>query len=167
MLVTSRWWRSDKNSSFIISVIYAIRKIFSILRPFANSATNLSKYLTCWVSGLVISSILNHKLLLLWGEHWGSVLLSWRRFQGSLSHQLIFAVYCHQIRSAMLSPDVILLLFCFTLNFCDIVRVYRWKSHFCNSLIVFGCYFHIISIFQNVLYVLLCFCNPLNFSWFL
>lgn len=36
--------------------IYATRKIFSILRPFANSSTNLSKYLICCVKGFSISS---------------------------------------------------------------------------------------------------------------
>lgn len=35
---------------------YRTRKIFSNLRPFANSSTNLSKYLTCCVNGLSISS---------------------------------------------------------------------------------------------------------------
>ena len=32
------------------------RNIFSIFRPFANSSTNLSKYLTCCVNGFSISS---------------------------------------------------------------------------------------------------------------
>ena len=36
---------------------YSTRRIFSIFRPFANSSTNLSKYLTCWVNGFSISSI--------------------------------------------------------------------------------------------------------------
>src|SRR5690606_5467988 len=31
-------------------LFYPTRSIFSILRPLANSSTNLSKYLTCWVN---------------------------------------------------------------------------------------------------------------------
>lgn len=36
---------------------FSSRKIFSILRPRANSSTSLSRYLTCRVSGYSISSI--------------------------------------------------------------------------------------------------------------
>lgn len=35
---------------------YAVRNIFSILRPFASSSTSLSRYRTCRVNGFSISS---------------------------------------------------------------------------------------------------------------
>jgi len=41
----------------IIMCNYACRKIFSMFFPFANSSTNLSRYLTCFVNGVSISSI--------------------------------------------------------------------------------------------------------------
>ncbi len=36
--------------------VHSVRKIFSIFRPFANSSTNLSRYLTFCVNGFSISS---------------------------------------------------------------------------------------------------------------
>ncbi len=36
--------------------VHSVRKILSIFRPFANSSTNLSKYLTFCVNGFSISS---------------------------------------------------------------------------------------------------------------